>query len=66
MHPIMMQEAGAGGGSDDASKLFQALWQKGRMNFKGKNAGLMGATNTITNRNKSSMAACKLKALSLD
>lgn len=65
MHPIMMQEADAGGG-DDASKLFQALWQKGRMNFKGKNAGLMGAMNTITNRNKSSMAACKLKALSLD
>lgn len=62
----MMQEADAGGGGDDASKLFQALWQKGRMNFKGKNAGLMGAMNTITNRNKSSMAACKLKALSLD
>ena len=64
MHPIMIQ--GVGAGADEASKLFQALWQQGWMDFKGKNAGLLGAMNTITNHNKSSIAACKPKALPLD
>ncbi|WP_370681985.1 hypothetical protein [Comamonas sp. GB3 AK4-5] len=64
MHPIMIQ--GVGAGADEASKLFQALWQQGWMDFKGKNAGLLGAMNTISNQNKSSIAACKPKALPLD
>lgn len=64
MHPIMFQ--GVGAGADEASKLFLALWQQGWMEFKGKNAGLLGAMNTITNHNKSSIAACKPKVLSLD
>lgn len=64
MHPIMFQDVGAG--ADEASKLFLALWQQGWMEFKGKNAGLLGAMNTITNHNKSSIAACKPKMLSLD
>jgi hypothetical protein len=64
MHPIMFQ--GVGAGADEASKLFQALWQQGWMDFKGKNAGLRGAMNTIANHNKSSIAACKPKALPLD
>lgn len=64
MHPIMFQ--GVGVGADEASKLFQALWQQGWMDFKGKNAGLLGAMNTIANHNKSSIAACKPKALPLD
>lgn len=64
MHPIMFQ--GAGVGTDEASKLFQALWQQGWMDFRGKNTGLLGAMNTITNHNKSSIAACKPKALPLD
>lgn len=64
MHPIMFQ--GVGVGADEASKLFQALWQQGWMEFKGKNAGLLGAMNAITNHNKSSIAACKPKALPLD
>lgn len=64
MHPIMIQ--GVGAGADEGSKLFQALWQQGWMDFKGKNAGLLGAMNTITSHNKSSIAACKSKALPLD
>lgn len=64
MHPIMIQ--GVGAGADEASKLFQALWQQGWMDFKGKNAGLLGAMNTIASHNKSSIAACKPKALPLD
>lgn len=64
MHPIMFQ--GVGVGADEASKLFLAFWQQGWMEFKGKNAGLLGAMNTITNHNKSSIAACKPKVLSLD
>lgn len=64
MHPIMNPKAGAG--HDEASKLFQALWQQGWMDFKGKNVGWPVAMNTIASHNKNSIAACKPKALPLD
>ncbi|TYK69415.1 hypothetical protein FSY59_12750 [Comamonas sp. Z3] len=64
MHPIMNPKAGAG--HDEASKLFQALWQQGWMDFKGKNVGWPVAMKTIANHNKNSIAACKPKALPMD
>jgi hypothetical protein len=64
IHPILNPHAGAR--HDEASKLFQALWQQGWMDFKGKNVGWPVAMNTIANHNKRSIAACKPKALPLD
>ncbi|KGH31244.1 hypothetical protein P353_06780 [Comamonas testosteroni] len=64
MHPIMNPKAGAR--HDEASKLFQALWQQGWMDFKGKNVGWPGAMNIIANNNKRSIAACEPKALPLN
>ena len=64
MHPIMNPHAGAK--HDEASKIFQALWQQGWMDFKGKNVGWPVAMNTIASRNKSSITACRPKALPMD
>lgn len=64
MHPIMIQ--GVGTGADEASKLFQAHWQQGWMDFKGKNLGLLGAMKTVADHNKNSVPTCKPKALTLN
>lgn len=64
MHPIMIQ--GVGTGADEASKLFQAHWQQGWLDFKGKNLGLLGAMKTVADNNKNSVPTCKPKVLTLN
>ena len=53
-------------GADEASRLFQAHWQQGWMDFKGKNLGLLGAMKTVADHNKNSVPACKPKVLTLN